>query len=73
MRARTGLKHARIHDLRHTFASTAITAGQGLSMIGKLLGHSQVQTTARYVHLAADPVQLAINKVAGALAGSGSV
>jgi len=36
-------------------------------MIGKLLGHTQVQTTARYAHLAADPVKLAANAVAGFL------
>ena len=63
VRARAGLKDVRIHDLRHTFASTAVAAGQGLPMIGKLLGHTQVQTTARYAHLAADPVKLAANQV----------
>ena len=47
IRARAGLNDVRIHDLRHTFASTAVAAGQGLPMIGKLLGHTQVQTTAR--------------------------
>ena len=62
-RARAGLKDARIHDLRHTFASVAVAAGQGLPMIGKLLGHSQVQTTARYAHLAGDPVKAAANDV----------
>ena len=67
VRARAGLKDARIHDLRHTFASTAVAAGQGLLMIGKLLGHTQVQTTARYAHLAAEPVQLAANAVAESL------
>lgn len=61
VRARAGLKDVRIHDLRHTFASTAVAAGQGLPMIGKLLGHTQVQTTARYAHLAADPVIRAID------------
>jgi hypothetical protein len=35
------LKDVRIHDLRHTFTSTAIASGQGLPMIGKLLGHTQ--------------------------------
>jgi hypothetical protein len=55
VRARAGLKDVRIHDLRYTFASTAVASGQGLPMIGKLLGHAQVQTTARYAHLAADP------------------
>lgn len=63
-RARAGLKDVRIHDLRHTFASVAVAAGQGLPMIGKLLGHTQVQTTARYAHLAGDPVRAAANDVA---------
>jgi integrase len=68
VRARAGLKDVRIHDLRHTFASTAVAAGQGLPMIGKLLGHTQVQTTARYAHLAADPVKDAAERVAENLA-----
>jgi integrase len=68
VRARAGLKDVRIHDLRHTFASTAVAAGQGLPMIGKLLGHTQVQTTARYAHLAADPVKEAAERVASNLA-----
>ena len=67
VRARAGLKDVRIHDLRHTFASTAVAAGQGLPMIGKLLGHTQVQTTARYAHLAADPVRTAADAVANTL------
>ena len=66
-RARAGLKDVRIHDLRHTFASTAVASGQGLPMIGKLLGHTQVQTTARYAHLAADPVRSAADSVATSL------
>jgi integrase len=70
VRARAGLKDARIHDLRHTFASTAVTAGQGLPMIGKLLGHTQVATTARYAHLAADPVKAAAEQVSSAIARS---
>jgi integrase len=68
VRARAGLKDVRIHDLRHTFASVAVASGQGLPMIGKLLGHSQVQTTARYAHLAADPLQAAADDVSKALA-----
>lgn len=63
VRARAGLKDVRIHDLRHTFASTAVAAGQGLPIIGKLLGHTQVQTTARYAHLAADPVRTAADQI----------
>jgi len=67
VRARAGVKDVRIHDLRHTFASTAVASGQGLPMIGKLLGHTQVQTTARYAHLAADPVRSAADAVASSL------
>ncbi|MDP6427464.1 MAG: tyrosine-type recombinase/integrase, partial [Rhodospirillales bacterium] len=68
IRKRAGIEDVRIHDLRHTFASTAVAAGQGLPMIGKLLGHSQVQTTARYAHLAADPVKAAAERVSSNIA-----
>lgn len=68
VRARAGLKDVRIHDLRHTFASTAVASGQGLPMIGKLLGHTQVQTTARYAHLAAEPVRAAADQVSSGIA-----
>lgn len=68
IRARTGLHDVRIHDLRHTFASTAVAAGQSLPMIGKLLGHTQVQTTARYAHLAASPVKGAADAISDVLA-----
>jgi site-specific recombinase XerD len=39
-------------------------------MIGKLLGHTQVATTARYAHLAADPVRSAVDHVSAAIAAS---
>ena len=67
VRARAGLKDVRIHDLRHTFASAAVASGQGLPMIGRLLGHTQVQTTARYAHLAAEPVRAAAIDVSRAV------
>src|SRR3546814_3879959 len=50
IRAKAGLDDVRIHDLRHSYASGALALGEGLPMIGKLLGHTQVQTTARYAH-----------------------
>jgi integrase len=68
VRARAGLNGVRIHDLRHTFASVAAGEGMSLPMIGKLLGHTQVQTTARYAHLAAGTVKTAANDVAGLIA-----
>jgi integrase len=68
IRKAAGLNDVRIHDLRHTFASGGLRVGEGLAMIGKLLGHSQVQTTARYAHLASDPVKRAATKISGRLA-----
>ncbi len=63
IRARAALPGVRIHDLRHSFASTALANGESLAIISKLLGHKQVQTTARYAHLADEPVQAAAKRV----------
>jgi len=68
IRETAGLTDVRIHDLRHTFASGGLLVGEGLAMIGKLLGHTQVQTTARYAHLASDPVKQAATKISDRLA-----
>lgn len=59
VRAQAGLDDVRLHDLRHSFASIGAGAGLGLPMIGALLGHTQAATTARYAHLAADPLKAA--------------
>jgi integrase len=58
-----GLEGVRIHDLRHTFASIGAGASLGLPIVGKLLGHSQPATTARYAHLDADPLRRASNLI----------
>ena len=58
----------RLHDLRHSFASGGLLVGEGLPMIGKLLGHTQVRTTARYAHLANDPFEAAANRIASRIA-----
>lgn len=63
IRAMAGLEDVRMHDLRHTFASVAAMGGMSLQMIGALLGHSQPQTTARYAHLAANPLLEAAEEV----------
>ena len=54
----------RIHDLRHTFASLLVSGGASLEMIGKLLGHSQLQTTQRYAHLMDSPLRAGVDAVA---------
>ena len=64
VRKRAGLEDVRIHDLRHSFASRALALGESLTMIGKLLGHRQVQTTARYAHLARESVKTSAARVA---------
>ena len=70
IRARAGLEDVRIHDLRHRYASRALALGESLTMIGKLLGHTQVQTTARYAHLARDSIQTAAARVTGSIGGN---
>ena len=67
VRERAGLEDVRLHDLRHSFASRALAVGESLTMIGKLLGHTQVQTTARYAHLARDSIRDAATRVTGSI------
>ncbi len=61
--ARAGLKDVRLHDARHSYASRALALGESLSMIGRLLGHSRVATTARYAHLVRDAERAAAGRV----------
>ncbi len=51
IKRRADLTNLRIHDLRHTFASHAASQSETLPMIGKLLGHASITSTARYAHL----------------------
>ena len=64
----TGLRDFRIHDLRHTHASILVSKGQTLEVIGRLLGHTQTQTTACYAHLMDDPLRKAVSAVDDKLA-----
>ena len=61
------LPDVRIHDLRHTFASLLVSGGASLEMIGRLLGHSQMQTTQRYAHLMDSPLRAGVDTVASIL------
>jgi integrase len=61
---------ARLHDLRHTYASILASHGLSLPIIGALLGHTQPQTTARYAHLLDDPLRAATEHVGARVAGN---
>jgi integrase len=73
---RADLTGVRLHDLRHTYASFGAGGGLGLPIIGRLLGHTQAATTARYAHLDNDPLRRASESIAGqieaALEGRGA-
>lgn len=67
VRARAGLIDFRLHDLRHAFASVAVTNGMSLFMVGAMLGHRHAMTTQRYAHLAPQPVRAAADETANAI------
>lgn len=70
VRARAGLADVRLHDLRHSFASVGAAGGDSLLVIGRLLGHANASTSARYAHLADDPLRAAADRIAGQIAAA---
>lgn len=69
LQKQAGIEGVRIHDLRHTFASLLISGGEGLPTIGRMLGHTQHQTTMRYAHLMDDPLRVAAGKIGKMISG----
>lgn len=65
---RAGLEDLRIHDARHSYASRALALGESLPMIGRLLGDTQVETNARYAHLAEDSVRDSAVRISDSIA-----
>jgi integrase len=70
VREGAGLDDVRLHDLRHSFASIALAGGTALPIIGALLGHADVKTTARYAHLADDPLRNAADRISRSVASA---
>jgi integrase len=64
---RAALESVRLHDLRHTAASIAVGRGATLAVVGRLLGHTQAQTTLRYAHVDTDPALHAANEIGRAV------
>ena len=61
------LDGVRLHDLRHSWASDAVSAGVPLYIVGKALGHTQPNTTARYAHLHDEAVREGLAKAGAAI------
>jgi integrase len=64
-RTRVGLGHVHMHDLRHSAASEMVNAGVDLFTVGRVLGHRDARSTARYSHLAHDTLAAAVGKIGG--------
>jgi len=62
-----GFEDVRLHDLRHSMASDALMAGVPLAVVGKILGHRRVETTARYAHIADSVLSDAVQTVSRAI------
>ncbi len=61
LRAKAGLPHLRLHDLRHSYASFLVNSGRTLYEVQQILGHSDSKVTARYSHLSSTTLQAAAN------------
>ena len=63
LRLMAGLDDFRFHDLRHTFASKLVMAGVDLYTVKELMGHSTIQMTERYAHLAPEHRASAVERI----------
>jgi integrase len=70
VRHAAGLPDLRLHDLRHSHASVAVSGGLSLPVIGQLIGHKEVGTTQRYAHFAADPLRRAADDVSAQISAA---
>ncbi len=62
IRMQAGLHDVRFHDLRRTVGSWLAGSGESLHLIGKVLNHRDVSTTAIYARLNLDPVRQALER-----------
>ena len=67
IRREAGIEDCRLHDLRHTMASHAVMNGVPVPVVSRLLGHSNVQMTMRYAHLADRDIEAAAERTGQAM------
>ena len=67
VRREAGIEDVRLHDLRHNYASHAVMNGVPVPVVSRLLGHSSVRMTLRYVHLGDRDVRAAAERIGDAM------
>ena len=72
IRAEAGLDDVRLHDTRHSFASMALSRGETIRTVGRLLGHDNAATTLKYAHLSDATVRETVEALAPLLSGAQS-
>ena len=72
LRAEAGLEDVRLHDTRHSYASMALSSGETIRTVGRLLGHDHAATTLKYAHLSDATVRETVEALAPLLSGTQS-
>ena len=57
---KVGVKDFKLHDLRHDFCSTLVQNNVDIYVVSRLAGHTKVEMTERYAHLAPDQTKNAM-------------
>ena len=67
VKRKTELTDVRLHDLRHSYATRAVEVGISMPVIARLLGHTTIWTTSRYLHASEQVVEKAATQVSGSI------
>ncbi|HNU82845.1 MAG TPA: site-specific integrase [Thermoanaerobaculia bacterium] len=68
IRERAGLPGLRLHDWRHHHISVGLSAGFSLALVGRIAGHTNPSTTARYEHVQLDPLRGPAERISSSIA-----